>query len=109
MALNGSSTHTRCPSLFARTAAVAFDYKDKPGERGATMALARGEFDESVLEPHLRMNIRLLDRDGRGVLAESPALPRELPVYIACAVVGSARPVVEEIASANAKRFLNLG
>ena len=29
------------------------------------------EFDEAALEPHLRMNLRLLDADGRKVLAES--------------------------------------
>ena len=39
--------------------------------RATGVDVARSEFDESVLEPHLRMNIRLLDRDGRGVLAES--------------------------------------
>src|SRR5690606_19159086 len=33
--------------------------------------LQRSEFDESALEPHLRMNLRLLDSDGRRVLAES--------------------------------------
>jgi ATP-dependent helicase HrpA len=29
------------------------------------------DFDEDALEPHLRANLRLLDRDGRHVLAES--------------------------------------
>jgi len=29
------------------------------------------EFDEATLESHLRVNLRLLDRDGRSVLAES--------------------------------------
>ncbi|MEZ0469360.1 DUF3418 domain-containing protein [Luteimonas salinilitoris] len=29
------------------------------------------DFDESALDPHLRMNLRLLDADGRHVLAES--------------------------------------
>ncbi|WP_149195577.1 DUF3418 domain-containing protein [Luteimonas suaedae] len=29
------------------------------------------DFDESALDPHLRMNLRLLDADGRQVLAES--------------------------------------
>jgi ATP-dependent helicase HrpA len=29
------------------------------------------EFDEASIEPHLRTNLRLLDRDGRRVLAES--------------------------------------
>src|SRR5690606_24347926 len=29
------------------------------------------EFDEAALDPHLRMNLRLLDADGRKVLAES--------------------------------------
>ncbi len=39
--------------------------------RATGVEVARSEFDESVPEPHLLMNIRLLDRDGRGVLAES--------------------------------------
>ena len=30
-----------------------------------------GDFDEAALDPHLRANLRLLDRDGRSVLAES--------------------------------------
>lgn len=30
-----------------------------------------GDFDEVALEPHLRANLRLLDADGRSVLAES--------------------------------------
>jgi ATP-dependent helicase HrpA len=29
------------------------------------------DFDEAALEPHLRMNLRLFDRDGKTVLAES--------------------------------------
>ncbi|MDR7097874.1 ATP-dependent helicase HrpA [Lysobacter niabensis] len=29
------------------------------------------DFDEATLEPHLRINLRLLDRDGKNVLAES--------------------------------------
>jgi ATP-dependent helicase HrpA len=33
--------------------------------------VAATEFDESAIEPHLRVNLRLLDRDGRRVLAES--------------------------------------
>jgi ATP-dependent helicase HrpA len=33
--------------------------------------LAPTDFDEAALEPHLRANLRLLDADGRGVLAES--------------------------------------
>ena len=35
------------------------------------VAIAATEFDESTIEPHLRVNLRLLDRDGRRVLAES--------------------------------------
>ena len=35
------------------------------------VAVAATEFDETALEPHLRVNLRLLDRDGRSVLAES--------------------------------------
>ena len=33
--------------------------------------VAGTDFDEAALEPHLRANLRLLDRDGRGVLGES--------------------------------------
>ncbi|MGY3265747.1 ATP-dependent RNA helicase HrpA [Lysobacter sp. HA35] len=33
--------------------------------------VAAMDFDESTIEPHLRVNLRLLDRDGRHVLAES--------------------------------------
>ncbi|GAB3315619.1 DUF3418 domain-containing protein [Luteimonas notoginsengisoli] len=33
--------------------------------------VAGGDFDETALEPHLRANLRLLDGDGRSVLAES--------------------------------------
>jgi ATP-dependent helicase HrpA len=33
--------------------------------------VAATEFDEASIEPHLRSNLRLLDRDGRRVLAES--------------------------------------
>ena len=33
--------------------------------------VAPTDFDEAALEPHLRTNIRLIDRDGRNVLAES--------------------------------------
>jgi ATP-dependent helicase HrpA len=33
--------------------------------------IAGTDFDEDALEPHLRANLRLLDRDGRHVLAES--------------------------------------
>jgi ATP-dependent helicase HrpA len=33
--------------------------------------VAATEFDEASVEPHLRTNLRLLDRDGRRVLAES--------------------------------------
>ncbi|WP_455423544.1 ATP-dependent RNA helicase HrpA [Agrilutibacter solisilvae] len=35
------------------------------------VAVAATDFDETALEPHLRMNLRLLDRDGKSVLAES--------------------------------------
>ncbi|GAB6196433.1 ATP-dependent RNA helicase HrpA [Lysobacter xanthus] len=34
-------------------------------------AVAGTDFDESTVEPHLRINLRLLDRDGKRVLAES--------------------------------------
>lgn len=35
------------------------------------VAVAATDFDEAALEPHLRMNLRLFDRDGKSVLAES--------------------------------------
>ncbi|GAB3744733.1 ATP-dependent RNA helicase HrpA [Lysobacter olei] len=35
------------------------------------VAVAAVDFDETTLEPHLHANLRLLDRDGRKVLAES--------------------------------------
>ncbi|MDR0183435.1 ATP-dependent RNA helicase HrpA [Lysobacter arvi] len=35
------------------------------------VGVAPTEFDECALEPHLRMNLRLFDRDGKTVLAES--------------------------------------
>jgi len=35
------------------------------------VAVSGTDFDESALEPHLRMNLRLFDRDGKSVLAES--------------------------------------
>ncbi|MFC3714959.1 ATP-dependent RNA helicase HrpA [Luteimonas soli] len=40
-------------------------------KRMTGVELAGGDFDESALEPHLRANLRLLDVDGRSVLAES--------------------------------------
>ncbi|MFX7918711.1 DUF3418 domain-containing protein, partial [Acinetobacter baumannii] len=60
-----------------------FEAHPKPEADSLTGALARflrkvtgaevaaSDFDESALEPHLRVNLRLLDRDGRTVLAES--------------------------------------
>ncbi|HEY0504866.1 MAG TPA: DUF3418 domain-containing protein [Lysobacter sp.] len=35
------------------------------------VAVSAIDFDETALEPHLRMNLRLFDRDGKAVLAES--------------------------------------
>jgi ATP-dependent helicase HrpA len=40
-------------------------------KRLAGAEVAPTDFDEAALEPHLRMNLRLLDRSGRNVLAES--------------------------------------
>jgi ATP-dependent helicase HrpA len=40
-------------------------------KRMTGVEIAGTDFDEDVLEPHLRANLRLLDRDGRHVLAES--------------------------------------
>ncbi len=39
--------------------------------RLAGVEVGSTDFDEAALEPHLRANLRLLDADGRGVLAES--------------------------------------
>ncbi|HVI58203.1 MAG TPA: DUF3418 domain-containing protein [Luteimonas sp.] len=39
--------------------------------RLADVEVMAGDFDETALEPHLRANLRLLDADGRAVLAES--------------------------------------
>ncbi|MBJ6980158.1 ATP-dependent RNA helicase HrpA [Luteimonas sp. MC1895] len=43
-------------------------------KRMTGVELAATDFDESTLEPHLVANLRLLDADGRNVLAESRAL-----------------------------------
>ncbi|MGY0560145.1 ATP-dependent RNA helicase HrpA [Luteimonas sp. A277] len=43
-------------------------------QRMTGVAIQGTEFDESALDPHLRMNLRLLDADGRNVLAESRSL-----------------------------------
>ncbi|GAA3916293.1 DUF3418 domain-containing protein [Luteimonas lutimaris] len=40
-------------------------------KRMTGVEVAGGDFDEAALEPHLRANLRLLDTDGRTVLAES--------------------------------------
>ncbi|MGN7724294.1 DUF3418 domain-containing protein [Luteimonas sp. 22616] len=40
-------------------------------KRMTGVEVAGGDFDETALEPHLRANLRLLDADGRSVLAES--------------------------------------
>jgi ATP-dependent helicase HrpA len=40
-------------------------------KRMTGVEVAGGDFDETALEPHLRANLRLLDADGRTVLAES--------------------------------------
>jgi ATP-dependent helicase HrpA len=39
--------------------------------RATGVELPPSEFDEAALEPHLRFNLRLVDRDGRELLAES--------------------------------------
>ncbi|MFC4727800.1 ATP-dependent RNA helicase HrpA [Coralloluteibacterium thermophilus] len=65
---------------FARAFAEAFPQPSAdslPGElarflsRATGAALAPTDFDVAALEPHLRMNVRLLDRSGRNVLAMS--------------------------------------
>ena len=43
-------------------------------QRMTGVAIQGAEFDEATLDPHLRMNLRLLDADGRSVLAESRSL-----------------------------------
>ncbi len=65
---------------FARAFAEAYPRPDADAFTGALArflhkvtgaAVAAVDFDESALEPHLRANLRLHDRDGRTVLAES--------------------------------------
>ncbi len=62
------------------------------------------DFSETVLEPHLRANLRLLDRDGRKVLAESRDLDalraefgqRAAQAFAARAAEGMARTGLHE-------------
>ena len=65
---------------FARAFAQAHTEPDADDFAGALarflqrltgVELQRSEFDDPALEPHLHMNLRLLDADGRRVLAES--------------------------------------
>ncbi|MCE7031124.1 ATP-dependent RNA helicase HrpA [Lysobacter sp. GX 14042] len=66
---------------FARAFTEAHPGLDEPDAFTGTLArflgrltgaeLAPTDFDQAALEPHLRTNVRLLDRDGRSVLAES--------------------------------------
>ena len=68
---------------FARAFAQAHAQPEADDFAGALAAFLRRltgvevrglDFDEALLDPHLRMNLRLLDRDGRKVLAESREL-----------------------------------
>ena len=68
---------------FARAFAQAHAQPDADDFAGALAVFLRRltgvevrglDFEEAVLDPHLRMNLRLLDRDGRKVLAESREL-----------------------------------
>ena len=66
---------------FANAFTEAHPGLDEPDAFAGTLArflrrltgaeVAPTDFDEGALEPHLRTNLRLLDRDGRSVLAES--------------------------------------
>nr|WP_243412364.1 DUF3418 domain-containing protein [Lysobacter telluris] len=63
------------------------------------VALATTDFDPATIEPHLHANLRLLDGDGRTVLAESRDLPalrerfgaRAALAFAECAAQGLAR------------------
>src|SRR5690606_37540403 len=68
---------------FARAFAQAHAQPEADGFAGALAAFLRRltgvevralDFEEAELDPHLRMNLRLLDTDGRKVLAESREL-----------------------------------
>ena len=65
---------------FARAFAEAFPQRDADGFEGAMARFLRKltgvdllpvDFDAASIDAHLRANLRLLDRDGRTVLAES--------------------------------------
>jgi ATP-dependent helicase HrpA len=74
-------------------------------QRLTGVAVAATDFDESLLEPHLRANLRLLDRDGRSVLAESRDLEDLRQRYGASAVREFAARAAEGMARSGLRTF----
>ncbi|WP_407354177.1 DUF3418 domain-containing protein [Luteimonas sp. R10] len=71
-------------------------------QRLTGVEVAAADFDEGALDPHLRMNLRLLDADGRQVLAES----RDLDELRARFGGRAARAFAERAAEGMARRGL---
>ena len=67
--------------------------------------IAALDFDDSALEPHLRLNLRLLDRDGRSVLAESRDLDALRAEFGARAAAAFAERAAEGLAQAGLTTF----
>ncbi|QCU72706.1 ATP-dependent RNA helicase HrpA [Luteimonas yindakuii] len=67
--------------------------------------LAATDFNEGALEPHLRMNLRLLARDGRQVLAESRDLDALRTRFGADADAAFAERAAEGLAQAGLTTF----
>ncbi|MBA3487234.1 MAG: ATP-dependent RNA helicase HrpA, partial [Lysobacter sp.] len=74
--------------------------------RGVTgVEIAPGDFDETSLEPHLRVNLRLLDEDGRSVLAESRDLQELRARFGERAAKAFAAKAADGLASRGLTRF----
>ncbi|TDK20489.1 ATP-dependent RNA helicase HrpA [Luteimonas aestuarii] len=69
------------------------------------VAVAGTDFDEAGLEAHLRVNLRLLDRDGRNVLAESRDLDALRAQYGAHAAREFASRAAEGMARSGLRGF----
>lgn len=63
------------------------------------------DFDETALEPHLRINLRLLDRDGRSVLADSRDLDALREQFGARAAAAFAARAAEGLAQSGLTTF----
>ena len=63
------------------------------------------DFDDVALDPHLRLNLRLLDRDGRTVLAESRDLDALRAEFGARAAAAFAERAAEGLAQAGLTAF----